>query len=116
MLSDSKPAAISGGRLLIWTGVVALHAAALFGLSMDLRPTPVMVGGAPVIQLTLTPRASFDGVNAPKISKPSSSPTSASAERNAIGSEGSAPEKPTPRPSTSTTPSFGPTTISARPP
>ncbi|MFC5373710.1 TonB family protein [Brevundimonas faecalis] len=75
-----------------------------------------MVGGAPVIQLTLTPRASFNGVNAPKISAPSSSPPSASAERNAIGFEGSAPEKPTPRPSTSTAPSVGPTTISARPP
>jgi len=59
---------LTRSRLLVGLGVFALHALTLAGLSLNLRPAPDMVGGAPVIQLTLAPRASFDGVNAPRTS------------------------------------------------
>jgi protein TonB len=55
--------------------VCAVHVAALSGLSMKLQPAPVMIGGAPVIQVTLAPRASFDGANAPRASAASAMPS-----------------------------------------
>lgn len=62
-------------RPIIWLGVFALHAAALAGLSGTLQPQSDMIGGAPVIQLTLAPRASFDGVNTPLTSANSAAPS-----------------------------------------
>lgn len=62
-------------RPIIWLGVFALHAAALAGLSGSLQPESDMIGGAPIIHLTLAPRASFDGVNTPQTSATSATPS-----------------------------------------
>lgn len=59
---------LTPSRLAVGLGVFALHVLTLAGLSLNVRSAPDMVGGAPVIQLTLAPRASFDGVNAPRTS------------------------------------------------
>jgi len=53
-------------RVFVWLSVLILHGAALAGLAANATEPAVMIGGAPVIQLTLAPRASFDGVNAPQ--------------------------------------------------
>lgn len=70
------PRTATASRSFIWLGVCALHAVALSGLSMKPQPAPVVIGGAPVIQVTLAPRASFDGANAPRTSAASATPSS----------------------------------------
>lgn len=47
-------------------------------MSLNLKPSPDMIGGAPVIQLTLAPRASFDGANAPRSATSSPAPAAPS--------------------------------------
>lgn len=88
---------------MIWLGVFTLHVAALAGLSLPLRPPPAMIGGAPVIQLTLSPRASFDGVNAPRTSAASPTPSPATRQNPATGPASSKAAPPAlhhPRPAT----------------
>lgn len=62
-------------RVFVWLSVLILHGAALAGLAANATEPAVMIGGAPVIQLTLAPRASFDGVNAPQTSASSTAPS-----------------------------------------
>lgn len=55
-------------RHAIGLGVCAIHAGGLALMALGLSSEPDMIGGAPVIQVTLAPRASFDGANAPQTS------------------------------------------------
>lgn len=62
-------------RPLVWLVVLILHGTALAGLATIVPEPSLMIGGAPVIQLTLPPRASFDGINAPQTSATSTTPS-----------------------------------------
>lgn len=90
----TKPRAAEPVRPFIWLAVFTLHGAALAGLTHDLRSPAVMIGGAPVIQLTLAPRASFNGVNTPQTSAASATPSRRSDDSPASKSVLSAPKPP----------------------
>lgn len=101
-----RPLTAEAARPIVGLGVFTLHVVAIAGLSLSLRPPPVMIGGAPVVRLTLSPRASFDGVNAPRTSAASPRPSPATGQKPA--SEPASPEAPPPtlhvsRPATSGT-------------
>ena len=70
-----KPGAATTVRAFVWLAVSIMHGAVLAGLAANAAEPAVMIGGAPVIQLTLAPRASFDGVNAPQTSAASITPS-----------------------------------------
>lgn len=96
VISPTSPPA---ERALAGSVVVALHIGLVAVFSLGLRPSPAMVGGAPVIQLTLTPRASFDGANAPRTSPASETPAHAPDEPQQADHEAPRRDLPTPRPS-----------------
>ena len=92
--SATKPRAAATVRPIIWLVVVTLHGAALAGLTRDFRAPADMIGGAPVIHLTLAPRASFDGVNTPQTPAASATPSRPSDDSPAAKSVLSDPEPP----------------------
>ena len=90
----TTPTAAEAVRPFILLAVFSLHGAVLAGLARDLRAPAAMTGGAPVIQLTLAPRASFNGVNAAQTSAASATPPRRTDDSPAPTLLISAPEPP----------------------
>ena len=102
--SANSPTFAPAARALAGSVVVALHISVVAVFSLGLRSSPAMVGGAPVIQITLTPRASFDGVNTPRTSQDNDTPAHAPDEPPQADPEAPRQDSPTPRRSTPAAP------------